>query len=97
MDPTGQNFLLIGFSILPLVLNEVIVFIFENIIGIEKNHSKAEESVSLFRYLTVLQFIDSGLILLLVNWKWTYRTGNTGRILNYSDWAYSGKKILKIF
>lgn len=43
-----------SYSLLPLVLNGLIVYIFENIICFERNHTKTDETISLFNKIVIL-------------------------------------------
>lgn len=64
-----QLLLVFGVSLTTIIINEGAVWIFEKVVGFEKNHSKNEETQGLFRKIIILQFIDTAVINLLVNVK----------------------------
>lgn len=62
-----QRFLVFGTSVIIVIINVVICFIFELISRVEKHHTQNEQTLATFAKITVLQFINISLIVLLIN------------------------------
>lgn len=56
-----------GFAI--IVINELLKALFEFLIGIEKNHSKSDDTISLFWKSTIMQFVNMTIIQLVLGFK----------------------------
>lgn len=61
--------LIIAVSFLTIFINEFAVFVFEKLVYIEKNHTRNDETISLFKKIIILQFVDTAFVNLVVNWK----------------------------
>ena len=62
-----QNALVMGTSLLVVCINVVMVFIFEKLALFEKYHTHADETLQLFKKLTIMMFINIAIVILLVN------------------------------
>lgn len=50
-----------------VIINTIVCMFFEYVVVIEKKHSVNDESMGMFIKITIIQFINIGLIVLLVN------------------------------
>jgi hypothetical protein len=64
-----KNGLIVGTSVMVSVINSVAITIFVNITYIEANHSISEETYSSFARITIMQFINIAVIIMLVNFN----------------------------
>ena len=65
----AQQALVIGTSSVVVVINIVICTIFELISKAEKHHTQNDETLGQFQKITIMQFINIAIIILLVNFN----------------------------
>lgn len=63
------NAMVIGTSLVVVIINIVICLFFDKITFIEKKHSVNDETMSQFKKITVMQFINIAVVILLVNFE----------------------------
>ena len=66
---TSQQALIIATSLIVVVINVVVCFIFEAISRLEKHHTQNDETIGQFQKITIMQFVNIGIIILLVNFN----------------------------
>lgn len=69
IDYAKQNLIIVGTSVLVIVFNVIICYCFELIAKLERFGTLNNETRSKFRRITVMQFINIAVILLLVNFR----------------------------
>ena len=65
----AQQALVIGTSAVVVGINVVICFIFELISKAEKHHTQNDETLGQFQKITIMQFINIAIVILLVNFN----------------------------
>jgi hypothetical protein len=62
-----QNSLVVGTSMVVVIINIIVCTIFEKIAAFEKSHTSNDETISQFQKITIMQFINIAVVILLVN------------------------------
>jgi len=61
--------MVVGTSLIVVIINIVICIIFEKISKVEKHHTLNDETQSMFQKITIMQFINIAIILIMINFN----------------------------
>ena len=70
-----QKAMVYGTSLVVVAINVIICFSFELISKLERHHTQNEETMGMFQKITIMQFINIAVIVLLVNFNLTQMKG----------------------
>lgn len=65
-----QNAMIVGSSLVVVIINIVICTFFDKIVFIEKRHTVNDETMGQFKKITIMQFINIAVVILLVNFDY---------------------------
>lgn len=65
----SQKFIVLLTSLVVVLINLIICFIFEMLSKLEKHHTLNEETMGMFKKITIMQFINISCIILIINFR----------------------------
>jgi len=75
--------MIVGTSMIVVVINIIICTFFELTVSFEKRHTVSEETQGMFNKISILQFINIALIVLIVNFDFIDDRDNTEKFLGF--------------